>query len=48
MENCCTTDGCSVRQFLTKEEKIEKLQEYKKALETEVKAVQEKINDIKR
>lgn len=34
------------RQFLTKEEKIELLEEYKKWLEKEAQGVKEKIQDI--
>jgi hypothetical protein len=36
------------RSFLTKEEKIEMLQEYGASLEKEVKAVKERINDLKK
>ena len=37
--NCC-------RQFFTKEEKIEHLEEYKKWLEKEAQGVKEKIEDL--
>ena len=36
------------RKFLTKEEKIEKLQEYKKWLENETKGIEETIEEIKK
>jgi hypothetical protein len=36
------------RQFLTKEEKIEHLEEYKKWLENEKKGVEETINELKK
>jgi hypothetical protein len=36
------------RQFLTKEEEIEMLEEYKKWLENEAKGVEEKIEKIKK
>jgi hypothetical protein len=36
------------RQFLTKEEKIELLEEYKNWLEKETKGVKEKIDDLKK
>ena len=36
------------RNFLTKEEKIEKLQEYKKWLENEIKGVDEHIEELKK
>ena len=39
--NCC-------RQFLTKDEKIKHLEEYKKWLEQEAKGVQETIDEIKK
>lgn len=37
---------CDGRHFLTKEEKIEKLEEYKKWLENEKKGVEETIADL--
>lgn len=36
------------RHFLTKEEKIEKLEEYRKWLENEKKGVEEAINELKK
>jgi hypothetical protein len=40
--------GCGGRRFLTKEEKIEWLEEYKSGLEKEITAVTERIQDLKR
>jgi hypothetical protein len=40
---CCTSEG---RHFLTKEEKIKKLTEYKKWLDNESKGVEEAINEL--
>jgi hypothetical protein len=40
--------GCHGRVFLTKEEKIEKLQGYKEWLESEAKGVGEAIAEIKK
>jgi hypothetical protein len=39
---------CHVRNFLTKEEKIEKLKEYKKWLDDESKGVAETIEELKK
>ena len=39
--------NCGCRQFLTKEEKIEMLEQYKKLLDTESKGVGEAIDEIK-
>jgi hypothetical protein len=39
---------CCGRQFLTKEEKIEHLEEYKKWLEQETKGVEETIQELKK
>jgi hypothetical protein len=36
------------RNFLTKEEKIEKLENYKKMLENEIKGIEETIEEIKK
>ncbi|MDE1846209.1 MAG: DUF5320 domain-containing protein [Candidatus Micrarchaeota archaeon] len=47
MENC----GCGVngmRSFLTKEEKLEILKEYKKNLESEAKGVAERIKELEK
>jgi hypothetical protein len=41
--SCCGTHG---RQYLTKEEKIERLQEYKEWLESESKGVSERIAEL--
>jgi hypothetical protein len=41
--------GCgSARNFLTKEEKLEILKEYKSELESEVKGVDERIKEIQK
>ncbi|MFP4189538.1 MAG: hypothetical protein ACLFNK_02775 [Candidatus Woesearchaeota archaeon] len=52
---CCgdeqkNTCGCHTivpRNFLTKEEKIEQLKEYKEELEKELKGVQESIDELR-
>ena len=41
---CCTSHG---RHFLTKEEKIKKLTEYKQWLDNESKGVEETITELK-
>ncbi len=47
--NCnCGEYEYGMRRFLTKEEKIEMLQEYKKYLEEEAKGVEERIKDLKK
>ena len=38
---------CEIRNFLTKEEKVEMLDEYKKSLEKEVQGVTERIKELK-
>lgn len=40
--------GQGFRNFLTKEEKLELLKEYKESLEHETKAVQERIEQLKK
>ncbi len=47
-ENMCGERMNGMRHFLTKEEKIEILKEYKQNLETEAKAVGERITAIER
>jgi len=47
MHDCCG-GSCSPRSFLTKEEKIEMLKEYKKSLEQEAKGVAERIKDMEK
>jgi hypothetical protein len=42
---CCSG---SARSFLTREEKIEMLEEYKKSLENEAKGVEERIKELKK
>ena len=51
-EECCAPRndcGCmhQNRRFISKEEKIEMLQEYKKQLENEIRGVEEKIGELK-
>jgi hypothetical protein len=41
--NCCTG-----RSFLTREEKLEMLEDYKSSLQSELKGVEERIKDIKK
>ena len=43
--NCC---GSGYRSFLTKEEKLEMLKEYKESLEKEAKGVGERIKDLEK
>jgi hypothetical protein len=43
MDGCCGT-----RSFLTKEEKVEMLEDYKKQLEMEAQGVAERIKELKR
>jgi len=45
-EGGCGTGG--IRSFLTKDEKIEILKEYKKNLESEAKGVAERIKDLEK
>ena len=40
-------DCCFERQYYTKGEKIQQLEEYKKELETEARAVEERIQELK-
>ena len=50
MDGCCG-GSCSAgpnRSFLTKEEKIGMLEDYKKALESEAKGVAERIKELKK
>ena len=47
--SCCGSYSCNdstVRQFLTKEEKIEMLKEYKESLEREVRDIAERIEEL--
>ena len=46
--NCDSMCGGEGRQFLTKEEKVEKLQKYKEWLDNEAKGVDETIQKIKK
>ncbi len=43
MDNCCGSGG---RSFLTKEERLEMLEEYKEQLEKEAKGVAERIKEL--
>lgn len=45
--DCCTVETGG-RHFLTKEEKTERLQEYKEWLESEAKGVEEAIEQLKK
>ncbi|NUM43023.1 MAG: DUF5320 domain-containing protein [Leptospiraceae bacterium] len=48
MDGCCGNScGCG-RGFLTKEEKISMLKEYKESLELEAKGVAEKIKELEK
>lgn len=47
--SCCEGYSCGdsrARQFLTKEERIEMLKEYKESLEKEVKGIAERIEEL--
>lgn len=44
----CEGNAYEMRNFLTKEEKLEILSEYKKSLEQEVKGIEERIQDMKK
>ena len=44
----CGGSGRGYRNFLTKEEKIELLSEYKKKLENEAKGVEERLKELKK
>ncbi len=44
---CAGSGGSGMRNFLTKAEKIEMLEEYKKGLENEAKGVEERIRKLK-
>ncbi|MFA6489558.1 MAG: hypothetical protein WCT52_02650 [Candidatus Micrarchaeia archaeon] len=55
MNGCCGIDHgastygcCGNRSFLTKEEKIEMLEEYRESLENEAKGVAERIAELKK
>jgi len=55
MDGCCGTGRgagmyscCTPRSFLTREEKLEMLEEYKQSLENEAKGVEERIKELKR
>ncbi|MBX4196402.1 DUF5320 domain-containing protein [Candidatus Pacearchaeota archaeon] len=44
--NCYSMQCSGVRQFLTKDEKLEMLREYKEALDNETKGVSERIKEL--
>jgi hypothetical protein len=44
-ENCCGPMG--MRRYLTKDEKVDMLASYQKELENELKAVKERLKEIK-
>ena len=46
--NCASSCGSEQRRFLTKEEKIAMLQEYKQELDLESKGVEERITELKK
>ena len=50
MEACCTMNnyGSESRRFLTREEKVEMLREYKQELELEAKGVGEQITELEK
>ncbi len=49
MHGCCnTTNFCGPRNFLTKEEKVDLLKEYKESLEKEVRGITERIRDLEK
>jgi len=45
---CCGNYSEAPRSFLTKEEKIEMLKEYKESLEKEAKGVEERIKELEK
>ncbi len=47
-EMCENMYGHGMRSFLTKEERIELLKEYKESLENEAKGVSERIKDLEK
>lgn len=47
MYGCCTVEG-EGRRFLTKEERVEALKEYKEALEKEAQGVAERIKELEK
>ena len=48
MYESCGPSACGPRQFLTREEKIEMLSEYKRSLEKEAKGVAELISELQK
>jgi len=47
-DNCGCSEGFEGRKFLTREEKIERLQSYKTWLDSESKGVEEVITNLKK
>jgi len=45
---CGCDCGCTPRQFISKEEKIKALNDYKDSLEKEVNGVEERIKELKK
>ena len=48
MEYTFCGTGCGTRSFLTKEEKVEMLKEYKESLEKELQGVAERIKELQK
>ena len=48
MDGCCGGTCAPGRSFLTREEKIEMLEEYRQGLELEMKGVKERIDALKK
>ena len=44
----CEAGGCAPRAFLTREEKLGMLKEYKESLQKETQAVSERIEELKK
>lgn len=44
----CMCNNCGIREFLTKDEKLEILKEYKKNLENEARGVEERIKELQK
>lgn len=47
MEQCCG-ENCQPRSFLTREEKVAKLKEYKEEIELEAKGISERIKELEK
>ena len=44
--SCCGATTCGPRNFLTSEEKVDMLNEYKESLEKELQGVKERIKEL--